>query len=421
MSCTTYQMKIETRSHSPCCSPCNRFCYDENCLSKEKDILISQLKAHIFELELREKDYNILQDRYNQLQHDVACLNDCKNQLECQKQLKDDNFNKSICQLQGENENLQLSLNEKLTSNKNVFTENNVLGKQIELKEAEICQLNAKLNDLNCELQKNTEDRCNLQKTIDGLNGIKASQAVKISKLSEDNKTLKDICNQQDCCLKAGEQERSRLNTDLDAKNNEIQNLNCQIGQRVNDENNLQNELCKVDATNAQLQNHIKELEAQANALKCDNNNLNSNLVKETSVRVAENQKNNQLTNILNDRDKKIDLLNHDIDTIKLMQQNASDRNCLLQDENAKLRNHIMVLTDLNQTLINEIDNVICEDEKMKCILDRKERINSVLTNNRCSIDNSLNCLDQGINCRISFNCRSPCTPCRPCPAVYGC
>ena len=345
-------------------------------------------------------------------------MNDCKNKLECEKKLKDDNFNQSINQLQGENQNLQLSLNEKLTNNKNIFTENNVLGKQIEMKNVEICQLNAKINDLNCQLQQNSEDRCNLQKTVDGLNDIKANQAVKIAKLAEDNNTLKGICNDQDCCLKSGAQERARLNTELEAKNNEIQNLNCQIGQRVNDENNLQNQLNKVDTTNVQLQNHIKELEAQANALKCDNSNLNSNLIKETQVRVSENQKNNQLTNLLNDRDKKIDLLNHDIATIKLMQQNASDRNCLLQDENAKLRNHIMVLTDLNQTLINEIDNVICEDEKMKCILDRKERINNVLNNNRCSIDQSLNCLDQGINRGVNFNCRSPC---RPCPVVYEC
>lgn len=325
---------------------------------------------------------------------------------------------KALTNYRGENENLQLSLNEKLTSNKNIFTENNVLGKQIEMKNVEICQLNAKINDLNCQLQQNSEDRCNLQKTIDGLNDIKANQGVKIAKLAEDNKTLKDICNNQDCCLKAGAQERAKLNTELEAKNNEIQNLNCQIGQRVNDENNLQNQLNKLNATNAQLQNHIKDQEAQVNGLKCENSNLNSNLIKETQVRVSENQKNNQLTNILNDRDKKIDLLNHDIATIKLMQQNASDRNCLLQDENAKLRNHIMVLTDLNQTLINEIDNVICEDEKMKCILDRKERINNVLNNNRCSIDQSLNCLDQGINRGVNFNCHSPC---RPCPVVYEC
>ena len=54
MSCVSYQV-IETRTRSPH-SPCNRICYDECRMDKEKDMLISQLKAHIFELELREKD-----------------------------------------------------------------------------------------------------------------------------------------------------------------------------------------------------------------------------------------------------------------------------------------------------------------------------------------------------------------------------
>ena len=151
MSC----MNIETRCHSPHHSPCRFICYEENCCSKDKDMLISQLKAHIFELELREKDYNILKERFNQLQHDIAQLNDYKLQLECVKKLKDDNFIKSICQLEGENESLQLSFNEKLNTNKSIFSENNALGKEIELKDVEICELKMKLNDLNCQLLKN--------------------------------------------------------------------------------------------------------------------------------------------------------------------------------------------------------------------------------------------------------------------------
>ena len=59
MSYTTYQ--CQNRSTSPR-SPCRRCDYGENCISKEKDILISQLKAHIFELELREKDFNMLKE-----------------------------------------------------------------------------------------------------------------------------------------------------------------------------------------------------------------------------------------------------------------------------------------------------------------------------------------------------------------------
>ena len=72
------------RSTSPR-SCCNRCEYGENCLSKEKDILISQLKAHIFELELREKDFNILKERYRNLENEVACLNESKLNLECEK------------------------------------------------------------------------------------------------------------------------------------------------------------------------------------------------------------------------------------------------------------------------------------------------------------------------------------------------
>ena len=147
MNCSGYEMKIETRSCSPH-SPCRCVCYEDNCINKEKDMLISQLKAHIFELELREKDYNILNERYCQLQHDIAQLNDCKLQLECELKLQDEKINSNICALQGENKNLQLNFNEKLSSNKTIFSENNALGKEIEQKDAEICQLKLKCNDL---------------------------------------------------------------------------------------------------------------------------------------------------------------------------------------------------------------------------------------------------------------------------------
>ena len=421
MSCTTYTV-VENR----CCrSPCNRGCYEANCCSKEKDMLISQLKAHIFELELREKDYNILNERYNQLQHDIAQLNDCKLQLECEKKLRDDKYNKHLCELQGENENLQLSFNEKLSSNKNIFSENNALGKEIELKDAEICELKLKLNDLNIQLQKNNEDRSNLQKLSDGLTSVKTSQSVKISQLLEDNKTLKDICNEQDCCLKRSSTDRTLLGKEVEDKNRDIQNLNCQIRKHICDQNDLQNQLNKCNGMNLQFQNNIKDYEAQSDVLKCENENLKNGLVKEKSVRITANQKNNQLSNILNDREKKIEMLNHDNNTIKIMQQNASNKNCVLQDENAKLRKHIMVLTDLNQNLINEIDNVICEDAKMKSILDRKERINSVLVSNRCTIDQSLNNLDAYINKGKCINCVPPCSPCcspyPPCSHIYEC
>ena len=408
MNCSGYQMNNEIRNRSPR-SPCSRTCYDENRVSKEKDIIISQLKAHIFELELREKDYNILKDRFNQLQCELAQLNDCKLQLECEKKLREDKYNRDISNLQGENENLQLSINEKLSSNKDIFSENNCLEQQIKLKESEICELRLKLNDLNNQLLRNDEDRNNLNKVIGSLSDIKADQNVKISQLLEDNKALKDICKEQDCCLKVNSQNRADLGKELEAKNNDIKNLNSEILKAANDQNTLQNQLKKSNSTNLQFQDTIKGQEAHTQDLNSENDNLKNSLVKEKSSRICEEQKNRQLASILNDREKKIDMINRDIDSIKRLQQNSSNKNNLLQDENTKLRNHIMILTDLNQNLIKEIDNVIEEDSKMKCILDRKERINSVLANNRCNIDQSLNNLDEYINRGKCLNCRNPC------------
>ena len=412
MKCSSYQVNIENICPN---TPCINGCYNVVCEISEKDKLISQLKSHIFELELREKDYNILNERYNQLLCEISKLNDCKLQLECEKKIREEKYNKTLCELEGENSNLQLGFNEKLTSNKTIFSENNCLGKEIELKDAEICQLKLKLNDLSIQLKKNGEDRNSLQSLSQSLTDINSNQSIKLSQLCEDNKTLKDICNEQDCCLKGNALDRANLGKEFEAKNMDIKNLNASIVKHINDQNNLQCELNKFNGLNLQFQNNIKEYEAQHDVLKCENENLKNNLVKEKSCRINEDQKNNQLNNILADRDKKVEMLTHDINTITILQQKASNRNCVLQDENAKLRNHILVLTDLNQKLMNEIDNVIEEDAKMKSILDRKERISSVLMSNRCTIDQSLNNLDAYINNRKCCDCPTPCTP------IYDC
>ena len=137
---------------------------------------------------------------------------------------------------------------------------------------------------------------------------------------------------------------------------------------------------------------------------------MNNSIYKEKGINSDEDQKNKELSNILGDRDQKINQLNQDIENIKIMQQNEENKNNILQEENAKLRNHIMTLTEQNQNLINELDNVIEEDEKAKYVLDRKKRITSLLLTNRNTIDQSLNNLDECINKRNNFERNTPMT-----------
>ena len=407
MSSLTYQIN---RDNNLNLSPQRNQAEFEICRAgKEKDKLISQLKSKIFELELHQKDYDTLNERYNQLQKEFSDLNDCKNLLECEKNKRDGEFNKHINELQCENENLQIGFNEKLSGNKNLYSQNNILGKQIELKNSEICNLTSKLNDLENQLNRNDEDRNNLQKILSGLIDIKNSQDFKISQLLQDNKTLNQICQEQEQNLKMGNDERGHMANELDEKNNIIKDLNCQIRNQVNNINSLQNQLNKCENMNNQYQNNIKDYERQADSLKAENENLKNNLINENSIRAGEGQKSNELNNILNDRDQKINQLCQDIDNIKRMQQDATNENNVLQDENTKLRNHIMNLTEQNQNLINEIDNVIDEDDKMQAILNRQDRISSLLMSNRSTIDQSLNNLDECINRGNYLACKTLC------------
>ena len=258
---------------------------------KEKDMLISQLKSKIFELELHQKDYDVLNERFKQLKIDFASLNDSKNLLELEKDKREEEYNRIIGDLQCENENLQIGFNDKLTKNKNCFSQNSILQKQLEIKDNEICDLTQKLNELQNQFCRNEDERANLEKILNGLNDIKNSQNYKIEQLIEDNKTLKQICEEQDNDIKAGNQERQNLAKELDKKNNDILNLNSQIRAKINDINNLQNQLNKNNGISLQYENNIKDYQRQADFLKRENESLNNNIYKEKSINSDEGQK----------------------------------------------------------------------------------------------------------------------------------
>ena len=257
------------------------------------------LNSKTIESEIKTADYDVLNERFKQLKIDFASLNDSKNLLELEKDKREEEYNRIIGDLQCENENLQIGFNDKLTKNKNCFSQNSILQKQIEIKDNEICDLTQKLNELQNQFCRNEDERANLEKILNGLNDIKNSQNYKIEQLIEDNKTLKQICEEQDNDIKSGNQERQNLAKELDKKNNDILNLNSQIRAKINDINNLQNQLNKNNGISLQYENNIKDYQRQADFLKRENESLNNNIYKEKSINSDEGQKYKELNNIM--------------------------------------------------------------------------------------------------------------------------
>ena len=123
-----------------------------------------------------------------------------------------------------------------------LFSKNNILGKQLELIDSKIFNLKNKIKELETQIGKNEEGRANLGKILNGLIDINNSQNLKISQLFDDNKTLKQICEAQDLNIKDGNQERNKLTGEVDIKNNNIQDLNYKIKAGINNLNNLENQ-----------------------------------------------------------------------------------------------------------------------------------------------------------------------------------
>ena len=349
---------------------------------EDKDTLISRLSSKINQLEQKEKDFEELNKEYKQLENDYSLLNEAKLRLEYEIKQRDEAYNKRICDLKSDKENLQNGLNDKMCVNKKLYEERKCLENHLKSLNDEIDDLNEKINNLNDKYNLTQNNKDDLENTLNSLNDIKAKQRDKIAELVNDNKRLAKICQEQDHSLFLTDQEKQKLSKKLRDDNANINNLNSKIKAHTNNLENLQKQLDNSNEINLKLQNNVKILENELTNDKIDNENLNNEFCRERAARDNEDKKNDQLKCIICDRENKIKCLNHDYETMKIFHQKIIEERSIYQNENDKLKEHVMILTRQNQDLTNEVDNVIKDDEHLKDILNRTERMSYSLKEN---------------------------------------
>ena len=366
----------------------------------EKDALISKLKTYIFELESNEKDYEALKEKYRQLQNEFALLSEAKLRLEYELKQKDECYKSKICDLSAELENLRQCLTEKNSVNKKLFSDNDVLSRQLDMKNSEVANLNCRLNEMSNQLDKVCNEKCNLEKMVDNLNNLKDSNSLQISKLTNDNTKLAQICQDQDRDLKCAEQERLKLNQQIDDLNCTVQNLQCKLHDHCEQIQCLQQQLDRANADNAALHGSACDLERQCAALKDENENLKCNLNREQALRQEEQKKGLNLGCLLNDRENELARLKKDFDTVKTLHMRVNEEKADSDLENQKLREHIMILTNQNEKLANELRCILEEDFGLINVLKRTDRVSNLLNSNKACLEDSLNALDQFLSKR---------------------
>ena len=356
------------------------------------DSTISNLKSRLFDLEQQEKDRNALALKLAQLKKDFQILTSTKNKLEQELKQKDDSYNQRINSLRSDNENLQLSYNEKLALNKKLFTENDALEKEIEQRDNELNDLRNKLKDMNNQLGQSLVDKGDLENQVQKLKAIKNSQLNDINKLTKENKNLSEIITDQDKKLQRAQDEIALMNNKSNENDADIQNLNIKLRGLMDDISNTQNVLNRNNGENRDLDEKLCELNNQCENLKCENANLNSNIIKEKALRADKEKQNQNLNNIINEHENQINDLNNKYNSLNAMYTMTTSDNKNSQIQNNKLKEHIMILTQQNQKLLDELDCVKDQDLKMKNLLSRKDQSSMILRG-------VYDCIQQGTMC----------------------
>ena len=370
---------------------------------KGYDSTISNLKSRLFDLEQQEKDHNALKQKLSQLKNQFQLLTSTKNKLEQELKQKDDTYNQRICNLRSENENLQLSYNEKLSLNKKLFTENDLLEKEIEERDNELNALRNKLKDLNNQFGQSVADKGDLENQVQNLKNIKASQINEINKLTKENKNLSQIVADQDKKLQKAQEDIAIMDNQSQENDINIQNLNIKLRSLMDDISNNQNVLNKNNLDNRNLDDKLNDLNNQCENLKCENADLNNNILKEKALIADKQRQNDNLNAIINDHEMQMNDLNDKYNTLNSLYSQATNDSKISQVENGKLKEHIMLLTQQNQKLLGELENIKDQDLRMKTLLSRKEQSSVILRNVHGCIEQATICLDKIENDPINY------------------
>jgi len=370
---------------------------------KGLDSTISNLKSRLFDLEQQEKDHNALKAKLSQLRSQFQLLTSTKNKLEQELKQKDDTYNQRICNLRSENENLQLGYNEKLSLNKKLFTENDLLEKEIEDRDNELNELRNKLNDLNNNFNQSLADKGDMENQVAKLKAIKAAQLNDINKLTKENKNLSQIVADQDKKLQKAQEDIAAMENQSQENDINIQNLNIKLRSLMDDIANTQTALNKNNLDNRNLDDKLNDLNNQCENLKCENADLNNNIIKEKSLVADKQRQNDNLNAIITEHEMQLNDLSDKYNTLNAMYSQATNDSKNSQIENGKLKEHIMLLTQQNQKLLGELENVKDQDLRMKTLISRKEQSSAILRNVHGCIEQATICLEKiendNINC----------------------
>lgn len=348
--------------------------------SDQKDLLISQLKAEIFEIQQKDKDYLALRDQLYTIQTKYRHLQDEKLLSDNDFKTRNDSNLISLNGLKKEIDDTRFLLNEKNRHNNDLQGEIAATREQISRKEAEIFAsqrdvqaksdcgygLRKDIDNLTFELNKLKEERARDQ---DEINSMKDLNACKSRENCDNDNRIKAL----EYDLYKAQERAGELSKTADLREYDLRRTTEAYDCAHADLLRARDDQARLTEEQAQLSRGLDCKMAEKADLgrrSCAENDRNKSFQStlyglEAKIRQTEEQ---------------LGAARREQDDLRCLNSNLSGQNGDLQAEIDALENHCNVLTGQNRELNVELQRFVETDEQIRATLNRRGRVEDLKT-----------------------------------------
>ena len=360
-------------------------------LQKNLDIEICDLQSEIEKRIQNTPDYSQLESLFAKLENKVQNLSEEKLQIEYELRQKTKEDKRLISELKNENDNLIKEINNKSLIIEKIYLDNNDLYAELESKTKDNQYLKEQLIKQNDVLKKINKDRNNLQNNLNDLNILK----------NQDYSDIQELKAQINYLTKENENNDLELDKLVEINNqcldelNEEENINIKLRNIIKEKDNeIKQNTHELELTNDRLKklgNDFNNLNIDINEEEENINLLDENLIKESQIRDDLMNKNQQLSDLITEKECQIEELNKENIIEKNNLDDINKDISSLDDKIEEYKKHIINLTDINELLSKELRDIIEVDEQMKNnAIDRIQYLKGLKEDNKHIINQSL-------------------------------
>mmetsp|Transcript_39528 Transcript_39528/g.45983 ORF Transcript_39528/g.45983 Transcript_39528/m.45983 type:complete len:389 (+) Transcript_39528:51-1217(+) len=346
--------------------------------SDQKDLIISQLKAELFELRQNERDYSELHTKLNNLEHRYNLLQEEKTLNERDFKARNEINSKTVQNLKFDCDGLKNELNALNGDLQDLRIDNNGINELINSRSAEIARLKAELADLfdsNNALQGDKRDLENaILRTKDEcrkLEGDLNNSNVQGNELADKKQRLEKTIKDLEFDLDKIDGQNAQLQKTQDGLRIEIKNKNDNLRYA---EQQLTDQKKHILGLEADLQ----DLKRAQEKLRYDAQTVQKNQENEYAKNLDAQAKLDNLGRLIADRENQIADLKRQYEGLKREHLDLVNSNDDLNHDIDAQARHLELLTAQNIELVNELEKYSEQDERARAILDRRDRVNEL-------------------------------------------